>query len=199
MLEEINATAGFLVDWATRSGMQPHETTALSENLVKIFKASFLNSWYPDQPLRNSGNRCIRILPGCLDPVLIRAATESDIDIYRLQHCLPQVLTLWIDPGCVCYRTHDRAHVLIIYEEALVNSDVDSYDDLHNVGGNEVNTVGDYPISPNNPYRYQLYEQQTYSYSAPGSPFKKEKVRNKNASKNSNVRIASSAIHVGTS
>lgn len=57
---------------------------------------------YPD-PEKGSGSRCLRKHLGHIDP-LLQLAAEATASETVLSY-LPDVLSLWIDPGCVAYRT----------------------------------------------------------------------------------------------
>ncbi|XP_074652329.1 protein BTG3-like [Tubulanus polymorphus] len=74
-----------------------------SERLSEALSERYANHWYSDEPTKGQGYRCIRINEfEPIDPVLQRVAEQCGINYDTL--CLPQELTLWIDPCEVCCR-----------------------------------------------------------------------------------------------
>jgi protein Tob/BTG len=104
MLEEISAAVIFLVRLIERSENFSKEQledfkTCLSQLLAERFK----NHWFPDQPCKGQGYRCIRVNEwNPRDATLERAATTCGFKYEDLK--LPLELTIWVDPNEVCCR-----------------------------------------------------------------------------------------------
>lgn len=172
-------------------GLPASDCQAFEASLSKILHTIFLNSWYPEQPLRNSGNRCIRIQqPEIIDPVIVEAVEKAGLDLSRIIYYLPLRITLWIDPGSVCYRASYRDPIITVYNGHSVCSDVDSCDDLELTNTNSWTENTDFPYLVQK--NHNLYKDNI-SYSVPGSPLYVTKKKNY-------VKDVTSfkPIHVGT-
>lgn len=104
MLDEISAAVIFLVRLIERSENFNQEQledfkTRLSQLLVERFE----NHWFPDQPCKGQGYRCIRVNErDPRDATLERAAIACGFKYEDLK--LPVELTVWVDPNEVCCR-----------------------------------------------------------------------------------------------
>lgn len=104
MLDEISAAVVFLVRLIERSENFNQEQledfkTRLSQLLVERFE----NHWFPDQPCKGQGYRCIRVNErDPRDATLERAAIACGFKYEDLK--LPVELTVWVDPNEVCCR-----------------------------------------------------------------------------------------------
>eukprot|EP00123_Amoebidium_parasiticum_P022199 comp8203_c0_seq1/m.3648 comp8203_c0_seq1/g.3648 ORF comp8203_c0_seq1/g.3648 comp8203_c0_seq1/m.3648 type:complete len:147 (-) comp8203_c0_seq1:25-465(-) len=122
MRQEVEAAANFLGTLLTRSGQVSGEKVVEFQRLlVDTFEKCYVAGWHPAEPLRGSGNRCLRIHPFKMDPLLAEVA--EIVGISHLSECLPKELTLWVDPGCVCYRTQERGPLLLVFgDENAINA-----------------------------------------------------------------------------
>lgn len=109
MITEVKAAVNFLAKLMHSSGR-------ISKDCVEQFKNSletrlhnyYAGHWFPETPNRGSGYRCIRI-NHILDPILASAAKESGIT--NLLTCIPNELTLWVDPQDVSYRIGENGSI----------------------------------------------------------------------------------------
>ncbi|XP_046908350.2 uncharacterized protein LOC124489955 isoform X2 [Dermatophagoides farinae] len=74
-----------------------------SQKLIEILTQRFQNHWYPNNPSKGQGYRCIRINQNCrVDYSIEMACQHAGISYDALR--LPVELTLWIDPSEVTCR-----------------------------------------------------------------------------------------------
>uniref|UniRef100_A0A3B5KNA3 B-cell translocation gene 3 n=1 Tax=Takifugu rubripes TaxID=31033 RepID=A0A3B5KNA3_TAKRU len=91
---------------APRARLDPEKTDLFLERLSVALMEKFSGHWFPENPSRGQAYRCIRINEvQQWDPEVLRACRESRIQMSQLE--LPVNLTLWVDPGEVCYRSHN--------------------------------------------------------------------------------------------
>ena len=87
------------------------------EELEKQIKMKFLNHWHTDKTYKDSGYRCLKLTSDHIDPVFIKAAQDSGLELQEIVKNLPQYFILWIDPGEISYRLVEKGPVRILYEE----------------------------------------------------------------------------------
>jgi hypothetical protein len=71
--------------------------------------------WFPENPFKGSGYRCIRI-NGKMDPVIAQAAKSCGVSVQLVQSTFPSELTMWIDPLEVSYRVGENGPICVLYE-----------------------------------------------------------------------------------
>ncbi|XP_075213331.1 uncharacterized protein LOC142319665 [Lycorma delicatula] len=104
MRDEISAAVLFLARLIEKSenfnkGQLEEFKARLSELLVERFE----NHWFPDQPFKGQGYRCIRVNErDRRDATLEQAARACGIKYEDMK--LPVELTIWVDPNEVCCR-----------------------------------------------------------------------------------------------
>lgn len=118
MQQEIKAAAAFLVNIIARHPRHEELTQdhieAFAAALVHNMEESFAESWHPEEPMRGSANRCIRINFGIIDKVVLDAAKSAGI-AHFVHKILPSELTMWVDPDEVAYKFNDRSPLFTIY------------------------------------------------------------------------------------
>lgn len=82
--------------------------------LEKILKRRYRNFWFPDQPLKGSGYRCIKVTSDRLDPLIIQAGMAVGVAVEAIRKRLPTPLYLSINPGLVTYTVHEQEHILYL-------------------------------------------------------------------------------------
>ena len=87
----------------------------LCEELERGLRKKFEGHWYPDEPCKGSGFRCIRLSGEKIEPALDVAVTLSGLSMDEIQEYLPKGLTIWIDPSEVSYRIGENGSVGILY------------------------------------------------------------------------------------
>jgi protein Tob/BTG len=104
MLDQISAAVAFLVRLIERSdNFNQEQLEDFKSHLSQLLVEHFENHWFPDQPCRGQGYRCIRINEqNPRDSTLERAAIACGLRYEDLK--LPVELTVWIDPDEVCCR-----------------------------------------------------------------------------------------------
>ena len=103
---EIKAAAEFLASYLPLSE-QPAFVYDLSQRLQERLQ----KSWYPQQPMRGSSFRAIKVLGGRLDPIL-------RLDRKYSYSMLPSEFVLWIDPSSVTLKLRDEDNVHTIWNYA---------------------------------------------------------------------------------
>ncbi|KAA0716462.1 B9.10 protein p30 [Triplophysa tibetana] len=104
MKEEIAATVFFIARLAKKRGKLDRvlrETFAVE--LTSVLFENYKSHWYPENPSKGQGFRCLRMNKGQLrDPIIASACCRSGI-IYE-DLCLPKEISIWVDPGEVSCR-----------------------------------------------------------------------------------------------
>lgn len=104
MLDEISAAVLFLVRLIEKGeNFNQEQLQDFQKNLSDLLVERFENHWFPDQPCKGQGYRCIRVNErDRRDATLERAALACGLRYEDLK--LPVELTLWVDPNEVCCR-----------------------------------------------------------------------------------------------
>ena len=104
MREEIDAAVNFLLTiLKIRKGEEKFKM-----KMEELLLDRYQGHWYPTNPWKGSAYRCIRNNVRVVDPVMWIAAEESQLGVDDLNGILRIELTMWVDPGSVCYRIGDR-------------------------------------------------------------------------------------------
>jgi hypothetical protein len=93
----------------------------VSEDQLELFKrtvsntliSKFQNHWFEEAPHRGSAYRCLRSMPGKMDPLFLSIERSCGIS---LKHRLPENFSLWIDPGDVSCRLGEQGGVWSLSE-----------------------------------------------------------------------------------
>lgn len=103
MLDEISAAVIFLVRLIEKSeNFNQEQLEDFKARLSQLLEERFENHWFPDQPCKGQGYRCIRVNERDRDAILERAAIACGFKYEDLK--LPVELTIWVDPNEVCCR-----------------------------------------------------------------------------------------------
>ncbi|KAJ4436055.1 hypothetical protein ANN_18682 [Periplaneta americana] len=101
MLDEISAAVIFLVRLIEKSeNFNQEQLEDFKARLSELLVERFENHWFPDQPCKGQGYRCIRVNERDRDATLERAAVACGLKYEDLK--LPVELTIWVDPNEVC-------------------------------------------------------------------------------------------------
>ncbi|KAJ8678969.1 hypothetical protein QAD02_014756 [Eretmocerus hayati] len=104
MRNEISAAVLFLVQLIEKSEkFSSDQLDCFQQRLVELLTERFKNHWFPDQPFKGQGYRCIRVNGhNRRDSTIESAAIAAGVRYEDLS--LPFELTLWVDPKEVCCR-----------------------------------------------------------------------------------------------
>lgn len=81
----------------------------------------YKHHWFPEQPCKGSGYRCIRINHK-MDPLVGQAGQRIGLSTQQLYLLLPSELTLWVDPFEVSYRIGEDGSICVLYESQPIPS-----------------------------------------------------------------------------
>jgi len=98
-----------------QSGLSESQLEEFRSALVAVLRKRYRDHWFPEQPHKGSGYRCIRI-NGILDPVIAQAGESSGLSSQMIRKTFPAELTLWIDPKEVCYRFGENGSICVLYD-----------------------------------------------------------------------------------
>ncbi|XP_077645201.1 protein BTG2 [Lonchura striata] len=116
MVPEIAAAVGFVSGLLrTRGCVSEQQLQVFSGALRDALTEHYRHHWFPEEPSKGSGYRCLRISHG-LDPLIGRAAGRVGLSLARLLRLLPGELALWVDPFEVCYRIGDHGSICVLYQ-----------------------------------------------------------------------------------
>ncbi|NXY51739.1 BTG2 protein, partial [Ceuthmochares aereus] len=127
MVPEIAAAVGFVSSLLrTRGCVSEQQLEVFSEALRDTLEEHYKHHWFPENPFRGSGYRCIRINHQ-MDPIISKAAKQIGLSSSQLYQLLPSELTLWVDPYEVSYRIGEDGSICVLYE-ATETKPVSSYE-----------------------------------------------------------------------
>uniref|UniRef100_A0A1I8IP16 Anti_prolifrtn domain-containing protein n=1 Tax=Macrostomum lignano TaxID=282301 RepID=A0A1I8IP16_9PLAT len=116
MLTEVSVAVSFVTSFLY--GKLPRRRVLmLGEELDKAIQAKFRGHWYPDQPLKGTAYRCLKLSGDNPNLLLFEAAREIGLEAAEILQHLPDSLTLWIDPGEVSYRIGEKGAVSVLYTD----------------------------------------------------------------------------------
>uniref|UniRef100_A0A915L4Y5 Anti-proliferative protein domain-containing protein n=1 Tax=Romanomermis culicivorax TaxID=13658 RepID=A0A915L4Y5_ROMCU len=87
---------------------------ALTDAMVRHYDGH----WYPTDPLKGSGYRCIRV-NGVIHPLLTEAARICKLPVKEMRQAFPSELTIWVDPGDVSVRFGEEGGISILYQKLV--------------------------------------------------------------------------------
>lgn len=111
-------------------GTKKHGHKYISEsklaNFITILTELLFNryekNWYPENPDRGSGYRCIRVNTQCIDPTIKESMKRASINLPG--ELMASELTIWVDPGVVSVRIGEDGSIgsEIVDQEAYSKS-----------------------------------------------------------------------------
>ncbi|CAG5117692.1 unnamed protein product [Candidula unifasciata] len=87
--------------------------SAFVSALSDLLTARYEKMWFPEDPDRGSGYRCLRVNGQSIDPIIVKSLKQAKIRISK--DLITTELTIWVDPGVVSMR---------IGEDGSIGSDV---------------------------------------------------------------------------
>ncbi|NXM75217.1 BTG2 protein, partial [Serilophus lunatus] len=116
MRTEVSTAAAFVTHLLRAAGgVSEEQLRCFQECLQEALLEYYENHWYPQEPLRGSGYRCIRI-NHTMDPLIEKAAGMIGLSRKRVCQLLPSELTLWVDPFEVSYRIGEDGAICVLYK-----------------------------------------------------------------------------------
>ena len=119
MLPEVESAANFLSDLLRAQCVAPHQLQQFRQSVIDHLLANYHQHWFPEQPFKGSGYRCLRINHK-MDPMLSRAGRVCGLEESALRSLFPSELTLWVDPNEVSYRIGENGSICVIYEPSSI-------------------------------------------------------------------------------
>ncbi|PVV04609.1 hypothetical protein BB560_000898 [Smittium megazygosporum] len=116
MQQEINHLADFILSKIPDSSVSQQNRKKFRESLVSELVKKYTSHWYPESSQQGSGYRAIANW-GSLDPLLLRAIKNSNLDPLVFEKLLSLDMTIWCDPYHVCYRIGDHGTIYTIFED----------------------------------------------------------------------------------
>ena len=91
---EVQSAVNFLVHILRLAQCNIKETTLqkFKENLIVEMYRSYRFHWYPENPVKGSGYRIIRINAYKVDPILVQAAKKVRIPLSILTNNMPHLI-----------------------------------------------------------------------------------------------------------
>lgn len=114
---EIDAAATFLTDIIKAAQFSDQSAENFRQALKTLLKQYYDGHWYPQEPLKGSGYRCLRV-NGVMNPLLKKAAEMSGLPLKRFRHAFPVELTVWVDPGDVSVRFGEEGSIGVYYAKS---------------------------------------------------------------------------------
>lgn len=124
---EVNFALNFVISYLYNK-LPRRRVDLFGIELEKGFKKKFEGHWYPEQPVKGSGFRCVRVNGETIDPVVTNAAECVGINLEEVKQYLPSELTLWIDPSEVSYRIGEKGQIKILYSNKNIEENIENED-----------------------------------------------------------------------
>ncbi|XP_071037101.1 protein BTG2 [Parasteatoda tepidariorum] len=119
MREEIHSAANFLTNMMRlKDNVNQIDVNKLEKfrsTLLEMLITKYDDHWFPFNPNKGSGYRCIRINHK-MDPILSKAGVECGFPEEVLKERFPNELTMWVDPREVSYRIGENGSICVLYE-----------------------------------------------------------------------------------
>jgi len=121
---EIESATNFLVDLVEKAASNSKDARKFTEDqllqfrrlIVECLTSHYHDHWHPEEPVKGSGYRCIRI-NGKVDPVIAKAGLLMGLAAQFLHRLFPSEFTMWVDPHEVSYRIGENGSICILYED----------------------------------------------------------------------------------
>uniref|UniRef100_A0A0B7A853 Anti-proliferative protein domain-containing protein n=1 Tax=Arion vulgaris TaxID=1028688 RepID=A0A0B7A853_9EUPU len=86
--------------------------------LTELLTVRYEKNWYPENPDRASGYRCIRVNNQSVDPTIVESLKRAKVELTK--GLIRTELTIWVDPGVVSVRIGEDGSIgsEIVDEEA---------------------------------------------------------------------------------
>lgn len=114
---EIEAAVTFMTDVMKAARFEDESTDKFKQALMGLLKQYYEGHWYPNDPFKGSGYRCLRV-NGVMNPLLTKAAQLSGLPIKKFRHAFPVELTVWVDPGDVSVRFGEEGSIGVYYAKS---------------------------------------------------------------------------------
>eukprot|EP00117_Sycon_ciliatum_P013558 scpid39833/ scgid14178/ Protein Tob1; Transducer of erbB-2 1 len=93
------------------------QTSRFEVELREVLKRLYTGHWYPEEPSRGSGYRCLASRNGVLDRSILQAAETASIDLALFVSAFPvEHSSIWVDPADVSYRLYERAPIICLWQ-----------------------------------------------------------------------------------
>ncbi|XP_052779669.1 protein Tob1-like [Mya arenaria] len=113
---EVNIALNFVISYLYNK-LPRRRVDLFGVELEKGLNKKFEGHWYPKQPVKGSGFRCVKVSGDEIDPVIGAAACSVGLDMEEMKEYIPGDLTLWIDPNEVSYRIGEKGQIKILYSD----------------------------------------------------------------------------------
>lgn len=89
--------------------------------LTELLTVRYEKNWFPENPERGSGYRCIRVNTQSIDPTIVESLKRAKIDLVK--GLISTEVTIWVDPGVVSVRIGEDGSIgPIVVDEAVYNT-----------------------------------------------------------------------------
>ncbi|KAK2825184.1 hypothetical protein Q7C36_019112 [Tachysurus vachellii] len=114
MKTEVSTATDFVTSLVRMTGLLTEDRLHhFSFSLQKTLLDYYEKHWFPQDPCRGSGYRCLRINHK-MDPLINKAARAVGITKEELFALLPCELTVWVDPHEVSYRIGENGSSCVL-------------------------------------------------------------------------------------
>lgn len=110
---EIQVALKFIISYLYHK-LPRRRVDIFSEELERRLRRKYEGHWYPDQPYKGSGFRCLHVGER-VEPLVEEAARESGLVVSDIRAHLPAELSVWIDPFEVSYQIGEAGPVRVLY------------------------------------------------------------------------------------
>uniref|UniRef100_A0A914UTT7 Anti-proliferative protein domain-containing protein n=1 Tax=Plectus sambesii TaxID=2011161 RepID=A0A914UTT7_9BILA len=116
--EAVNFIARFLFDKIPR-----RKVCLFVEQLANFLALKFHDHWFVDEPHKEMTFRALHVnVRGVSEPLLGVAASSVGLDREEIMQFLASELTIWINPGMVCYRVGEHGMTRTVFDASQQHS-----------------------------------------------------------------------------
>jgi hypothetical protein len=101
MLVEVESATNYLVHLLKIQRivlLSDEDYKAFKKITIELLLKKYTGHWYPENPYRGGGYRCLRNYFGKIDPLIREATVACGLPNYLVGKMLPQDLLLWVNP-----------------------------------------------------------------------------------------------------
>ncbi|WAR25027.1 BTG1-like protein [Mya arenaria] len=128
MKDEIKSAVDFLTNiLRSRDNVNEKQRNEFNTILRNLLSARFQGHWFPQNPMKGSGYRCIRLNHN-MDPLILQAGETCGLNCAFLESTFPRELTIWVDPRDVSFRIGEDGSVGILFQSENTSSQLATSD-----------------------------------------------------------------------
>jgi protein Tob/BTG len=115
---EIHVAANFLTNLLLRghnSSSRRQQLGIFKQTLEALLFQRYKGHWYPEDPERGTGYRCID-MNRVKDESVVQSGRSAQIKIDELNALIPSELRIWVDPSKVSFKLWENSKEIVLFD-----------------------------------------------------------------------------------